>query len=89
MFDFKNWEYCSVITYRTVAPDGTVRKSTFIKFPQDPVFHKRRNATNALSELKKVNWELVSVASNVHPDGTVQLKFYLKRSILALSKSRL
>jgi hypothetical protein len=74
------WEYCELVIYSALDELGIVRQHGFVTFEgivTPKIFAK---PTHALARLRQQGWQVTTVASNTHPDGTIQRNFYLKRS---------
>ena len=74
------WEYCEFVIYSALDETGIMRKRGFVTFDGSATTKPLAKPAPALAKLRKQGWQVNVVASNTHPDGTVQTNFYLKRS---------
>jgi len=75
------WEYSKLVTFDVLGKDGHSYKSAFVNYTDDPKWQTLPNDEDALDGLAKQGWQLITVASSNHLDGTLQTTFYLRRSI--------
>ena len=74
------WEYCELVIYSALDETGIMRNRGFVTFAGIATPNPLANPALALWKLRRQRWQVTTIASNTHPDGTVQRNFHLKRS---------
>ena len=75
------WEYGKLITFDVIDKGDRSYTSAFVNYTGDPKWQTLPNDEDALGELAKQGWQVITSTSSNHLDGTLQQTFYLRRSI--------